>query len=85
MKQESEKNRENEVAQRPIPASKEYRTGTVWMLPILHYRGAAYFVDQRLRQFRAVQNPHDFIDFKTPQGTDMLIGFVLGGEHDDDR
>jgi hypothetical protein len=33
------------------------------MLPIVMIGAKAYFVDVRLRQLRAVRNPHDYIDF----------------------
>jgi len=34
----------------------------VKMLPIVHYEGKLWFLDERLKQLRNVQNPHDFID-----------------------
>lgn len=37
----------------------------VKILPIIKAQdGKTYFVDERLKQLRNVQNPHDFIDFK---------------------
>ena len=42
-----------------------------WQLPIVHWSGADYFVDGRLRQFRQVDNPHNFIDFGTEIGEQM--------------
>jgi hypothetical protein len=37
----------------------------VKILPIIKgENGKTYFVDERLKQLRNVQNPHDFIDFK---------------------
>ena len=35
----------------------------VTQLPIIIYKGKKYFRDDRLRQIRNVENPHDFIDF----------------------
>ena len=32
-------------------------------LPVTHMNGKAYFIDRRLRQYRNVENPHDFINF----------------------
>ena len=32
-------------------------------LPVVTMNGKSYFVDSRLRQYRNVENPHDFIDF----------------------
>ena len=33
-------------------------------LPIIKMNGKSYYVDSRLRQYRNVENPHDFIDFE---------------------
>jgi hypothetical protein len=33
----------------------------VRMLPIVTIKGKRYFVDERLREYRAVENPHDRI------------------------
>ena len=41
------------------------------MLPVVHYGTTAYFADLRLGQFRAVENPHDFVDFDTELGRRM--------------
>ncbi len=35
----------------------------VIQLPIVEMKGKKYFRDDRLRQFRNVENPHDYIDF----------------------
>ncbi len=35
-------------------------------LPVVTMNGKSYFVDSRLRQYRNVENPHDFIDFDQP-------------------
>ena len=32
-------------------------------LPVAKMNGKSYYVDSRLRQYRNVENPHDFIDF----------------------
>ena len=32
-------------------------------LPIIQMNGKSYYVDSRLKQYRNVENPHDFIDF----------------------
>lgn len=42
-----------------------------WMLPMVCYRTRRYFVDLRLRQFRDVENPHNFFDFEGEQGRQM--------------
>jgi hypothetical protein len=39
-----------------------YETGPR-MLPVLQYRGKRYFVDERLREFRNTENPHEAIGF----------------------
>ena len=44
-----------------------YETGSR-MLPVLHYRGKRYFVDERLREFRNTENPHEVIGFDTVEG-----------------
>jgi hypothetical protein len=33
------------------------------MLPIIDYKGKKYFRDDRLRQTRNVDNPHEYVDF----------------------
>lgn len=38
------------------------------VLPIIQYGPTQYFVDLRLRQFRDVNRPHEFIDFDSEQG-----------------
>ncbi len=35
----------------------------VTQLPIVEMKGKRFFRDDRLRQFRNVENPHDYIDF----------------------
>ena len=34
----------------------------VKMLPVVRFERKLWFLDERLRQFRNVRNPHDFID-----------------------
>jgi hypothetical protein len=36
---------------------------TLGILPIIEYPGNKYFRDDRLKQIRNVDNPHDFFDF----------------------
>ena len=33
-------------------------------LPVIDYKGKKYFRDDRLRQIRNVDNPHDYVDFE---------------------
>ena len=40
------------------------RNGSVRMLPVVRINDVAYFLDVRLRQLRAVDNPHDWVDFE---------------------
>lgn len=40
------------------------RTGQPRRLPIVVINGRRYFVDVRLREYRAVDNPHDRIPMK---------------------
>ena len=41
-------------------------------LPIISLDGTEYYVDARLRQFREVTNPHNFVDFETETGRRMV-------------
>ena len=45
------------------------------VLLTVHIRDKEYFVDLKLGQFREVQNPHEYIDFDTPEG-DVLLEFL---------
>jgi hypothetical protein len=36
----------------------------VRQLPTIEYKGKKYFRDDRLRQIRNVENPHDYVDFE---------------------
>ena len=42
-----------------------------WVLPIVVYGGVQYFADLRLRQFRHIDDPHDYVDFDTEPGQQM--------------
>jgi len=37
-------------------------------LPTVKINGKTYYVDTRLRQYRNVENPHDFIDMDEEEG-----------------
>jgi len=39
-----------------------------WVLPQVQYGPMRYLVDLRLSQFRAVDNPHNYIDFASEKG-----------------
>ena len=39
-----------------------------WALPIVRYEATMYFADLRLRQFRQVNNPHNYVDFDSERG-----------------
>jgi len=42
----------------------EIKPGRPRKLPVVRMKdGKAYFIDERLRQLRNVQNPNDFIDY----------------------
>lgn len=41
-------------------------------LPIISLDGTDYYVDARLRQFREIMNPHNFVDFGTEAGRRMV-------------
>jgi len=38
------------------------------MLPVVHYGTTGYFADLVLGQFRAIENPHNFVDFDSERG-----------------
>ena len=50
-----------------------------WSLPVVQHGTTQYFVDLRLRQFRNVQNPHEYLDFESEQGKEMCkrCGIVM--------
>ena len=60
---------------RKPPVSDEYPGP--WRLPILKHDGTDYFVDMRLKQFREVSNPYNFIDFDSDIGIRMCAGITI--------
>ena len=38
------------------------------VLPVVQYGQTRYFADLRLRQFRDIENPHNYVDFDSEQG-----------------
>ena len=48
-------------------------------LPVVQFGPTQYFADLRLRQFRNVQKPHDYVDFESEQGKKMCerCGIVM--------
>ena len=38
------------------------------VLPVVQYGQTRYFADLRLRQFRDIKNPHNYVDFDSEQG-----------------
>jgi hypothetical protein len=42
-----------------------------WVLPIVWHGAIQYFTDLRLRQFRNVKSPHDYVDFDSKEGRQM--------------
>jgi len=42
-----------------------------WALPIVRYEATMYFADLRLRQFRDINNPHNYVDFDSERGQRM--------------
>ncbi|MHC4103335.1 MAG: hypothetical protein ACYSR9_00235 [Planctomycetota bacterium] len=41
------------------------------VLPVVQYGQIRYFADLRLRQFRDIGNPHNYVDFDSEQGRAM--------------
>jgi len=39
-----------------------------WVLPQVQYGPTRYFADLRLRQFREVDNPHNYVEFASEEG-----------------
>lgn len=39
-----------------------------WVLPQIQVGATQYFADLRLKQFRDVDNPHNYVDFASEQG-----------------
>ena len=50
---------------------KREEAGGPGVLPIIQHGATQYFVDLRLRQFRNVKNPHDYVDFNSDKGRRM--------------
>ena len=48
-------------------AKQEVFTGP-WALPVVRNGLTSYFADLRLRQFRDISNPHNYVDFDSEQG-----------------
>ncbi len=48
-------------------AKQEAITGPM-VLPVVQYGPTRYFADLRLKQFRDMENPHNFVDFDSEQG-----------------
>jgi len=46
-------------------------------LPTLNFDGVGYFVDERLHEFRAVDKPHQRVDFESEAGKAMWDVFYL--------
>jgi len=42
-----------------------------WTLPIVRYEATLYFADLRLRQFRDISNPHNYVEFDSERGQRM--------------
>ena len=42
-----------------------------WLLPIVQHGSTQYFADLRLRRFRNVQKPHEYLDFESEKGKQM--------------
>ena len=45
-----------------IREARQKCSDRVKMLPVVRYEGKLWFLDERLKQLRNVQNPHDFIN-----------------------
>jgi len=41
------------------------------ILPVVQYEQIRYFAGLRLRQFRDIENPHNYVDFDSEQGRVM--------------
>lgn len=44
-----------------------------WTLPIVRHEGTMYFADLRLKQFRDINNPHNYVEFGSVQGQHMCM------------
>jgi hypothetical protein len=52
-------------------SDKEKKQATPNMLPIVEYNGKQYFVDCRLKEFRPVEPPLEFITFDSELGREI--------------
>ena len=50
---------------------EEQNVGGPWVLPIVQVGPTQYFADLRLRQFRDMESPHNYVDFDSEQGRHM--------------
>ena len=44
-----------------------------WTLPIVRHEATMYFADLRLKQFRDIDNPHNYVDFDSERGQQMCM------------
>ena len=44
-----------------------------WTLPIVRYGETMYFADLRLKQFRDIDNPHNYVEFDSERGYNMCM------------
>jgi len=44
-----------------------------WTLPIVGVEATMYFTDLRLKQFRDISNPHNYVDFDSELGRRMCV------------
>jgi len=51
---------------------KEVFTGPR-VLPLVQYEATMYFADLRLKQFRDINDPHNYIDFDSDRGQHMCM------------
>ncbi len=51
--------------------------GSPLVLPIVQHGTTEYFVDLRLRQFRSVKDPHDYVEFDNEKGRRMCEKAVI--------
>ena len=49
-------------------------------LPIAQLNGVFYYVDERLKQFREVTDPHNYVDFDTESGRQLCNDYYSLGE-----
>ncbi len=44
-----------------------------WTLPIVRHEKTMYFADLRLKQFRDINNPHNYVEFDSEHGQQMCM------------